>query len=340
MLTIKALSYACIAPLVLGFAALGIEFIRIIWRYNFIYVCDSTHDTKGLFYPRALLHLIIGLYIAQVCLIGLFALKHVFAPVALMVIFLLFTLVVHNSLGNAIAPLLENLPQTLTMEAALQEEDRAAAEAAADAEHEAANDEPAGAAADYYDSGQRFGDERDPDSEEEGAETGDDEVTVTNDRALEGSGSIGLALKEWLKLSTKEKVAGEVERSGLGQSFERFQQWLGAKHGGGPPSAVAKWLHPEEYEDFVALRKTISEKGRPNADYPDIFKYCDYTPPELWKAKPTLWIPRDEARVSRQEVAHTKGSTPISDRGCTLDEKGRVIVDFAAAPCDEPRLLV
>lgn len=272
---------------------------------------------------------------------GLFALKGIFAPVAFMVIFLLFTLLVHVSLGDAIAPLLSNLPQTLAMEAELQEEDRLKAEREAAAQEEADNEEPAGAAADYYDTEQRFGDEQNPDEDASEFDSEmEDDVTVTNDRALEGASSIGAMLKQWLKLSTKEKVEAEAERSGISEAFHKLQTWLGVKTGKDPPGFVAKWLHPEQYEDFVTLRKAISEDGRPNIDYSQYQKYCDYTPPELWRPKPTLWIPRDDARVSRQEVSHTKPYTYISDQGCVLDEKGRVIVDFTAAPCNEPRLII
>ncbi|KAL3958204.1 hypothetical protein ACCO45_006366 [Purpureocillium lilacinum] len=75
-----AMSYACIAPLILVFAAGGMAAMRLVWRYNLLYVYDSDFDSKGLFYPRALLHLIIGLYLAEICLIGLFALHLAFGP--------------------------------------------------------------------------------------------------------------------------------------------------------------------------------------------------------------------------------------------------------------------
>jgi signal recognition particle receptor subunit alpha len=71
-LGVIALSYACIAPLVLGFATVGIGCIYLAYRYNMIYVHDTHIDTKGGFYARALEQLMVGVYLGELCLLGLF----------------------------------------------------------------------------------------------------------------------------------------------------------------------------------------------------------------------------------------------------------------------------
>ena len=52
-----------------------------------------------------------------------------------------------------------------------------------------------------------------------------------------------------------------------------------------------------------------------------------------------LWIPRDEARVSRQEVAHSSEVVPTTDRGAWLNEKGRMVIDLTEAPFEVNRTL-
>ncbi|PHH93047.1 hypothetical protein CDD83_1749 [Cordyceps sp. RAO-2017] len=341
-----ALSYACIAPLILIFAAGGMAVMHVVWRYNLIFVFDSGMDSKGLFYPHALLHLTIGLYLAEICLIGLFALHLSFGPLALMVMFFIFTGLVHHSLSHAIAPLLQNLPQTLPLEEEIQQEEKAAAERARE-QATARTDEDqgagAGAASSYYDPEQAFGDEDqrlDDDRDEEEEETEDDEATVTNDRALEGASGVKAAFTEWVKSSTKSKLQSQIEKLGLPDMLDKLRFWDSDKYGEGPPSFLARWLHPEEYEDFIALRRMIPPDSLPNIDYPEDHKYCDYLPPEIWVSKPTLWIPRDDARVSRQEVAHTRKYTPISDHGAVLDEKGRMFVHFDQAPFDRSKIII
>ena len=56
----------------------------------------------------------------------------------------------------------------------------------------------------------------------------------------------------------------------------------------------------------------------------------------MWRPAPRLWIPKDDARVSRQEVAHTKDAIFIGDEGCWLNDRGRVICDYEKSPLIEP----
>lgn len=116
-----AISYSCIAPLVLGFAAIGLLLFYLGYRYNFIYVYQVPYDTKGLMYARALQQLFVGVYLAILCMIGLFALKiadstKMLGPLILMIIFLIFTILYHISLNAALQPLLAYLPKTLETE--------------------------------------------------------------------------------------------------------------------------------------------------------------------------------------------------------------------------------
>ena len=322
------------------------------WKYNLTYVFDSQYDSKGLFYPRALLHLIIGLYMAEVCLIGLFGLNLAYPQMVLMVIFFVFTGLVHFSLRDAISPLLQNLPQTLAMEPEIQAEEK---EALLRADREATEPRVEGAAASYYDTEETFGDETGFGDETEEEEDDDDDLhgPVTGNRGtrvgMEGIDSVRSGFFQWFRSSAESRVEAEVERSGVTKHLDKLRFWdTSSQDPSKPPSfltkclkSAIKWLHPEVHEDFVALRQMIPTDGLPPIDYPQEHRrFCNYLPPELWAPKPELWIPRDEARVSRQEVAHTKALTPISDAGAWLDDKGRLVVDMDAAPIKQPRLLL
>jgi len=120
-LFVIAICYAAIAPLVLGFAAIGLFFFYFAYRYNLMYVTNSNVNTGGLVYPRALQQLFIGLYVAEVCLIGLFAISvgtslGALGPLILMILMLIFTALYQISYNSAIAPLLAYLPKTLEAE--------------------------------------------------------------------------------------------------------------------------------------------------------------------------------------------------------------------------------
>lgn len=120
-LFVIAICYAAIAPLVLGFAAVGLFLFYFAYRYNLLFVSNVVVDTKGLVYPRALGHLFVGLYVAEVCLIGLFAIATAggvgaIGPLAMMIIMLIFTALYHLNLNSAMAPLIDYLPKSLDAE--------------------------------------------------------------------------------------------------------------------------------------------------------------------------------------------------------------------------------
>ena len=86
------------------------------FRYNLIFVFNANVDTKGLVYPRALKQLTVGIYIGEVCLIGLFGIAQAPGPTVLMVIFLIGSILFHVSLNGAVNPLLYTLPKSLEVE--------------------------------------------------------------------------------------------------------------------------------------------------------------------------------------------------------------------------------
>jgi hypothetical protein len=86
-----------------------------------LFVYDTNADTKGLLYPRALQQVFVGLYIAELCLVGLFALqlsksKGTIGPFVMMILLIVVTALFHVSLNSALGPLLKYLPKTLDAE--------------------------------------------------------------------------------------------------------------------------------------------------------------------------------------------------------------------------------
>jgi len=115
-IVVIAITYAGIAPLMLGWATIAMGLFYLAWRYNVFFVTDTSIDTRGLIYPRALKQLFTGIYLAEVCMIGLFGASVAPGPLILMVVFLIFTIFFHLTLNNALDPLLYNLPLTLIAE--------------------------------------------------------------------------------------------------------------------------------------------------------------------------------------------------------------------------------
>lgn len=89
-------------------------------RYNILFVYDTGVDMKGSAYPTALQHLFVGLYIAELCLVGLFATQlgnaRASGPFALMIILIVMTALYHAALNASLTPLMKYLPKTLEAE--------------------------------------------------------------------------------------------------------------------------------------------------------------------------------------------------------------------------------
>jgi len=106
-LGVIALSYSCIAPLVLGFSTIGLALIYIAFRYNFLYTYEPNIDTRGAAYQKAVQQLMTGVYISELCLIGLFAIaigesRAAIGPLVIEVILLAFSILFHVTLRRAL----------------------------------------------------------------------------------------------------------------------------------------------------------------------------------------------------------------------------------------------
>ncbi|RDW70871.1 putative DUF221 domain protein [Aspergillus mulundensis] len=121
LLSVIAITYSCIAPLVLGFATIGLYLFYFAYRYNLLYVSNANIDTQGRAFARALKHILVGCYLLVVCLIGLFAIGAggnavAVGPLVLAIILLITMIIYHVSLNSALEPLINYLPKNLEAE--------------------------------------------------------------------------------------------------------------------------------------------------------------------------------------------------------------------------------
>lgn len=114
----------------LFWATLGLALFYLAYRYNILFVSDTAVDTQGLFYPRALKQLFVGIYLAEICMVGMFAVSKAIGPAVLMGAFLVFTVLFQVSLGKALNPLLYSLPRTLQIEEEMYQDSLSASESA------------------------------------------------------------------------------------------------------------------------------------------------------------------------------------------------------------------
>jgi calcium permeable stress-gated cation channel len=99
-LVVITFGYSIISPIINGLAFAAFFLFYMLYKYLFTWVNDqpSSSETGGLFFPKAMDHIFVGLYVEQLCLCALFFLaqndKHhpsAVAEGALTVVLIIFT---------------------------------------------------------------------------------------------------------------------------------------------------------------------------------------------------------------------------------------------------------
>ncbi|KAI1164385.1 DUF221-domain-containing protein [Nemania serpens] len=120
---IIAIAYSCIAPIVLGFAAAGLSLYYFSYRYNLIYVIQPKVDTKGQAYTLALQHLLTGVYIAELALIGFFGLRNAKGPSIMTGVLFILTVLYNALMDKYMSPLEKFLPADLVSSSTAGDDD-------------------------------------------------------------------------------------------------------------------------------------------------------------------------------------------------------------------------
>ncbi|CAL1699363.1 unnamed protein product [Somion occarium] len=139
LLVVITLAYSIIAPIMNGLACATFFLFYFLWKYLFLWQLDQprSSDTGGLFFPKAIQHVFVGMYIQQICLAALFFLARTDTDSAaaipegvLMIILIVITAFFHTVINNSYGPLIHALPVTLADKAGgnLPDENRIVAE--------------------------------------------------------------------------------------------------------------------------------------------------------------------------------------------------------------------
>jgi hypothetical protein len=104
-----------ISPIITGLSCAAFFLFYQVWKYLFLWQMGqpASGDTGGLFFPKALTHVFVGLYIQHICLAALFFLAKAFPEGGLTVVLIAFTAGYHYILRDSYGPLLHSLPLNL-----------------------------------------------------------------------------------------------------------------------------------------------------------------------------------------------------------------------------------
>ncbi|KAL1614151.1 phosphate metabolism protein 7 [Diplodia seriata] len=300
-LAVIAISYSCIAPLVLGFATVGFGFIYLAMRYNFFYVFSTEIDTKGAFYAQALQQLTVGIYIAELCLIGLFSTRvtgdvSANGPLILMIVLFSLTIVYQYLMRETLTPLTELLPRNLLAETEADYESRLSSDSAS------SSNSPDGS--------------NKKDRKNRNKNRPDDEASSQHPRtqpllAPDHAARSGRAQHRAGSMHHPARINDLYGHEKYKKVKDNFQRWF-APHSQSP-AALASTLHP-------SLREPVPP-------YPEAIAKLAFVNPVVTREPPTLWIVRDEMRISEREIGEARREVDgldVRDDGAWLDEKNAV----------------
>ncbi|KAF1984524.1 DUF221-domain-containing protein [Aulographum hederae CBS 113979] len=299
-LGVIAITYSVIAPLVLGFATVGLGLLYLAYRYNFLYVYGDEIDTHGASYARALQQLTTGVYLSQLCLIGLFAIGVADAPEAtgaliLMIIFLIFTVIFHLMMRSALKPLTQFLPRNLLIES---EVPHAAGREAGEHNNMSSHQLHPG-----YDTPAAK-----PREDSDGTVYTDEKAT-----AAANNGTNGAEMQH--AASNVNDISALHDGAAPNRTLTaRFKAWF-QPHNSDAVS-MSKLLHPSLHQALPAYSAEVAKQA--------------YMHPLIAAEKPQLWIVRDDMGISQREVTESSKVVAITDEGAHFNEKNKVVWDTPA----------
>ena len=122
LITVIGLAYSIISPIINGLICVAFFLFYQVWKYLFLWQFGQPEagDTGGLFFPKAMQHIFVGLYIEQICLCALFFLSRddqgkasAIPQGALMVVLIVITAGYHFVNNDSYGALIHPLPLTL-----------------------------------------------------------------------------------------------------------------------------------------------------------------------------------------------------------------------------------
>lgn len=310
-----ALIYSIVSPFIIIFAIITFTLLWIANRYNMLYVSRFQLDTGGVLYPTAINQTFTGLYIMELCLVGLFLLvqdaegKSACIPQGIIMLVALGLTALYQILLNiSFAPLLKHLPVTIEDEAVLRDEAFERAQA------------------------RRLGlDDGTEDPEEIVVSSSGPDIELT---AMDKSSKTGKFAK-FNPANIMQDAGAWAVRSG--QTFNSKVRGQGSGTDSSAEAVRAQLMRKRQHQDLETQKKIADALYGGYAD-----EIEDLTPEErdvlvrhafqhyaLRARRPILWIPRDDIGVSDDEVKRTReysnSNIWITNAGAALDGKFRAV---------------
>ncbi|RAO71852.1 uncharacterized protein BHQ10_007864 [Talaromyces amestolkiae] len=317
------LIYIIVAPLIAIFIIATFALFWFVYRYNTLYVTKFRFDTGGLLFPKAINQMFTGLYVMELCLVGLFFLVRdendrvaCQGQAIVMIVVLILTLGYQYFLNEAFSPLIRYLPITLEDDAVRRDEEFARAQRIRHGLPVDDDDEDEDDLKNGHASGSRPAgyDERDFGTNQKEIELQDINRDSKDEERKNNNGHVTRNLSIMGK-----RVSGMTAVSWADRSRNRRSKYYGTNSGYDVPS-IQKLRQQLAYEAEDEETRGTGTNPIGRALFAGIHDELeDLTPDErdqlvqrafqheaLRAKRPVIWIPRDDLGVSDDEIYCTQ----------------------------------
>ena len=316
----------------------------LVYRYNTLYVTKFRFDTGGLLYPTAINQLFTGLYLMELCLIGLFFLVKdasrngeatgtpCKAQAIIMIIVLVLTVLYQCLLNGAFGPLLRYLPITLEDEAVTRDEEFARAQEKRWNLNENENELESDGINDVLKDRRRLSAERNSAAEsiemqniQVPNEWGRLDPTNLSLRVPEAVGNlIPLQASSWADRSRKKTPNSPEQEGQVGSPGPHHRRHHAVRKS---PDVEAQRSGTNAMGEalFEGINDEIEDL---TSNERDKLVHRAFQHEALRARRPVIWIPRDDLGVSDDEIRRTQKLSKyiwISNEFTGLDSNARVV---------------
>ncbi|RXK37761.1 hypothetical protein M231_05010 [Tremella mesenterica] len=309
--SVIVIAYCVISPIINGFGALFFLLSALVYKYLFLWVKDQSpdSDTGGLFFPKAVTHTFVGIYVQQVCLCALFFLAKALPQGIIMVVLIVLTAGMHLVISQSFSPLINPLPMTLAQIGQSADPTSEAVKAVKEMFSDPSPD-------------QRFS--SDNSSQERLTKPNLYTASPETKRAPGKSAILQAQATEKSNQSLPTPAAsttpgppqplfsnGDVELGSLPNTLQ-------------DPSARAHTAFEPEDEDeaYFAVPGGPGVVRTTEQDPNDVYAFFH---PATKEPQPVLWLPRDELGLCEAEIeANAAAGVESTCKGSVLNQKGRV----------------
>lgn len=280
------LAYAIISPLIIAFASVAYYLVYIAYCHNLTYVFTEGPDARGSHYPRALFQTFTGIYLGQVCLLGLFVVGKGWGPIVLQLIGLGCTVFCHLNMNEAFDHLLTVVPID-TMKPLDGVSHTSSFNGQSDYKEKVLDKKRLARSANTFDKLER-----------ELAEDAEATLQVKND----------MNVNVFEPENEKALVPLLADRDYKNTRSSNF---------------LVQFIRPDVFLNFRHAKELLPACYNIEPVYEDN-KHA-YDEPIVSQKMPTLWIPADPMGLSKIEIEENSKFINITDENTSFNEKGRPI---------------